>query len=98
MASWQGGLDLPPDPATGKRRQQRVSAKTRRECEALVAAALAAAEAGGSADAGRLTGREYLDRWLAATEPTLKASTFRRYADTARLHVAPLIGSSTSPS
>jgi integrase len=36
--------------------------------------------------------REYFDRWLEATAPTLRAATARRYRDLARLHIVGVIG------
>jgi integrase len=90
--SWYAVIDLPTDPTTGKRRQKRVSAPTRRECEALVAKLLQSAEATTSADAEKILVGEYLSRWLDAAAASLKPSTYRRYSDTIRLHVVPLIG------
>ncbi|MDP9358886.1 MAG: site-specific integrase [Chloroflexota bacterium] len=90
--AWYAVVDLPPDPATGKRRQKRVSAPTKRECETLVTQVIAAAERGGTTVDGKETVRHYLARWLAAVEPTLKPATFRRYGDMVRLHIVPVAG------
>ncbi len=90
--SWYAVVDLPPDPATGKRRQKRVSAKTRRECETLIAELLAATNSGSSVAKDKATVAEFVDRWLEATEANVKPATARRYSDLMRLHVLPVIG------
>jgi Phage integrase, N-terminal SAM-like domain len=36
--------------------------------------------------------REFLDRWLASAESSLKLSTYRRHADFIRLHTVPMLG------
>ncbi|HEV2109067.1 MAG TPA: tyrosine-type recombinase/integrase [Thermomicrobiales bacterium] len=91
--SWYAVVDLGPDPVTGKRRQKRVSAPTRKACEERVRETIRIAEQGGMADAGKMTVREYLDRWLPSIEPTLRPSTHRRYSDLMRQHVVPVLGS-----
>ncbi len=90
--AWYAVVDLPPDPVTGKRRQKRVSAPTKRECESLATQVIAAAERDSVTAAGKETVRAYLTRWLAAVEPTLKPATFRRYGDMVRLHIVPVVG------
>ncbi len=90
--SWYAVVDLGPDPVTGKRRQRRISAPTKREVQALVAAKLTEADGGIVADGGKMTLRDLCERWLAATETSVKPSTFRRYKDTVRLHILPLLG------
>ncbi|MDP9363743.1 MAG: site-specific integrase [Chloroflexota bacterium] len=89
--SWSAIVDLPPDPATGKRRQKRVTARTKREVESQVAELIQKAETGFT-DAGKLTVRDFFDRWLEAVAPTLRPSTARRYRDVARLHIVGVIG------
>jgi integrase len=89
--TWTAIVDLPPDPATGKRRQKRVSYRTKREVELAVAELIHKTESGFT-DAGKITVREYFDRWLVATAPTLRAVTLRRYRDLARLHIVGIIG------
>jgi integrase len=90
--SWTALVDLPPDPATGKRRRKRVTARTKRDVELQVADLISKTENGGFTDAGKLTVREFFDRWLDATAPTLRPSTARRYRDVARLHIVGVIG------
>ena len=89
--SWTAVVDLPPDPATGNRRQKRVTARTKREVEQQVAALIQAGQTGFT-DAGKLSVRGYFDRWLETTAPTLRAVTVRRYRDIVRLHIVGVIG------
>jgi integrase len=89
--SWTAIVDLPPDPATGRRRQKRITARTKRELELQVANLIQAGQAGFT-DAAKLSVREYFDRWLDATAPTLRDVTVRRYRDIVRLHIAGVIG------
>jgi integrase len=89
--SWTVLVDLPPDPATGNRRRKRITARTKREVETQMVEVLAAAQTGFT-DAGKVTVREFFDRWLDATAPTLRPSTARRYRDVARLHIVGVIG------
>jgi len=91
--SWYAVIDIGPDPVTGKRRQKRVSAPTRKECETLVRLALHAAGTGRTIAEEGLTVRDYFARCLASVEPTVRLSTFRRYSDLVRLRVAPELGS-----
>lgn len=88
--SWTAVVDLPPD-ASGKRRQKRVTARTKREVEALVAELIQKAQTG-YVDAGKITVSEYFDRWLEGVSPSLRPSTARRYRDVARLHIVSQIG------
>lgn len=89
--SWTAIVDLPSDPATGKRRQKRITARTKREVELQLAALIQAGQTG-YIDAGKVTVREFLDQWLETTAPTISAVTFRRYRDLIRLHISGLIG------
>src|ERR671910_1268994 len=68
--SWSALVDLPPDPVTGKRRRKRITARTKREVETQVAELIHKAETGFTA-AGKLTVREFFDRWLESAAPTL---------------------------
>src|SRR5215210_2367650 len=89
--SWTALVDLPPDPATGNRRRKRITARTKREVERQVAALIQAGQTGFT-DAGKLSVREFFDRWLENTAPTLRAVTVRRYRDVVRLHIVGVIG------
>ncbi len=88
---WTAVVDLPPDPATGKRRQKRITARTKREVELQVAALIQAGQSG-FIDAGKTTLRDFLDKWLEITAPTISAVTYRRYRDLIRLHISSVIG------
>src|SRR3954452_22381130 len=88
--SWTAIVDLPPDPATGKRRQKRVTARTKREVELQVAELIHKAETGFT-DAGKVTVREFFDHWLESVTPTLRPATVRRYRDLARLHIVRIV-------
>jgi integrase len=89
--SWTAVVDLPPDPTTGKRRQKRITARTKREVEAQAAELIQKANTG-FVDAGKVTVREFFDHWLETTAPTLRAVTVRRYRDLVRLHIVGVIG------
>jgi len=89
--TWSTVVDLPTDPATGKRRQRRVSGKTRKEAERKAAEMIHLAETG-FLDAKKVTVADFFDRWLAATAPTLRPSSVKRYRDLARLHIVGNIG------
>jgi integrase len=89
--SWTAVVDLPPDPATGKRRQKRITGRTKREVETQVAELIQMARTG-YVDAGKITVRDFFARWLETTAPTLRPVTQRRYRDLVRLHIVGVIG------
>jgi len=89
--SWSAIVDLPADPVSGKRRQKRITARTKKEIEAKVAEIIQKSQAG-FIDAGKLTVREFFARWLETTAPTLRPVTQRRYHDLVRLHIVGGIG------
>jgi integrase len=90
--TWTVVVDMPPDPATGKRRQKRLTAPTKREVEELAAKHIQSMSEGSYAESSRLTLAEYLDRWLASLGQSVRPSTRRRYTDLMRQHVIPIIG------
>jgi Arm DNA-binding domain len=55
--SWYCVVDLGADPITGKRRQKRVSASTKRGCEALALEAIQEVAKGTPASADKVTGK-----------------------------------------
>jgi integrase len=89
--TWSTVVDLGTDPATGKRRQKRISGHTRKDVERQAAEAIQRAETG-FLDSKRVTVADFFSRWLEATAPTLRPSTLRRYRDLARLHLFDTIG------
>ena len=75
----------------GKRRY--VSGKNKAEARAKLRKARGDAERGLVFDADNLKVGEYLDRWLAdSVSDTVKATTFERYEQIARLHLKPALG------
>ncbi len=94
-ATWRFVVDLPPDPATGRRRQRRGSGfRTRKDAEAALNELLASVDGAplGRA-AARQTIQEFFDEWLTANKPpALSPTTWKGYADLARNRVVPRIG------
>lgn len=90
--TWYGRYDYL-DPATGKRVHKRVSAPTRKACEALIRDAIQRVETGKASLDDKITVREYLvDRWLPSIAATVRPATARRYADIVKNHTIPIIG------
>src|SRR5688572_5759523 len=91
--SWTMMIDLPRNPVTGKRRQQRLTADSKREVEAMATKALAAIESGGfaEADAKKLTMEKYLEQSLESIRGNVNPITMRHYSDLVRLHINPAI-------
>lgn len=84
-------VDLPNDPATGKRRQRRVTEKTRKALETKAAEIIHAAETGFVASQAEMFGK-FWERWCDVKATELSPSTARRYRDLGRLHLAGLAG------
>jgi integrase len=77
--------------ADGRRRY--VSAKTKTEARRVLRQAMSDADRGLIFDADNLKVGEYLDRWLSdSVSDTVKATTFERYEQIARLHLKPALG------
>jgi integrase len=77
--------------ADGRRRY--VSAKTKTEARRALRQAMADADRGLIFDADNLKVGEYLDRWLSdSVSDTVKATTFERYEQIARVHLKPALG------
>jgi integrase len=86
-------FDLPPDPLTGVRRTAGKSGfSTRKEAEAALRAALAAAEKGRHVSSSRKTVSEFLDEWLSTMEGRVRPSTLSNYRDYRDAYVNPIIG------
>lgn len=74
-------------------RRRYVSAKTKTETQRALRQAMADADRGLVFDADNLTLGEHLGRWLKdAVKGTVKATTFERYEQIARLHIGPELG------
>ncbi|MDQ5826833.1 MAG: site-specific integrase [Chloroflexota bacterium] len=74
----------------GKKRY--IYAKTRKEAARRLNQAIADRDAGLVYDSENWTVANYLERWLASVKPTVKHSTYRRYEEASRLHIAPALG------
>lgn len=73
-------------------RRRYVSAKTKTEAQKSLRQAMSDADRGLLFEAGTVTVREYLDRWLADTRDTVRRNTWDRYEGIVRLHLKPSIG------
>ena len=70
-----------------------VSAKTKTETEQKLRQAMTDADRGLTFDAGGLTLRDYLSRWLNdSVRDTVRDTTFERYEQIVRLHIQPALG------
>jgi integrase len=89
---WVGTISLGYDGA-GKRRRRTVYADSKADVQAKVRALQTSADAGALPDAGRITVGEYVNHWLEHTaRPAVRATTYQRYEQLARLHVCPSLG------
>lgn len=75
---WTAVVELTPD-ASGKRRQRRISGRTRREVEREMNALLTDVERGTYVDSRRVTVGEYLAAWLTGAESGVRPSTLKQY-------------------
>jgi integrase len=89
---WYPRLELPRGP-DGRRRFEALGGyPTRTQAEAALADALARRSHGFALDPAKLTVDQYLDRWLAHIQTTLRARTVARYRALLAHHVRPYIG------
>ena len=73
-------LDVGPNPATGRRRQQwKGGYKTRKAAEAGLRELMAAVDSGQHVTRSATTVGEYLDEWLAGQEARLRPTTWNSY-------------------
>ncbi|CAN5692506.1 site-specific integrase [soil metagenome] len=89
--TWSTVADIGIDPATGRRRQKRISGKTRKDAERKAAEAIHRAD-NGFVDPKNATVNDLFAAWLDATSPTLRPATLRRYQDVHRLYIGGNIG------
>jgi integrase len=68
-----------------------VSAKTKSGCREKLRQAMSDADRGLVFDAGALTLGEYLDKWLASIEGTVRQRTWERYEQLVRVHIKPAL-------
>jgi integrase len=86
-------IELDPDPATGKRRQKWHSGfRTKKEAERARIDLLSKFDRGEYVEPTQLTVAEFIEEWLTAIRPTVKASTWNGYASKARNHIVPHLG------
>ena len=92
--SWTLTIELPRDVMTGKRRQKHETFKgTKRQAEQRLTYLLAERDQGMSVPSAKTTVGEYLTTWLATyAEGAVAPTTYRRYEQLIRVHVAPVIG------
>lgn len=86
---WQGRIELPPDPVTGKRRQKYVYADKRQECQRLVNEIIYKLETSDFTDPGKLTVDAYLDEWFLTYCDKLANSTKQGYKNYIYNHISP---------
>ena len=91
--SWQISVSAGFDPVTGKRRQiWRTVRGTKKNAEQELTRLLREVDKGTSADPGRITLGEYLERWLEHMRTRVRSRTLERYAEIVRGHLAPSLG------
>ena len=92
--SWSIVLDLPRDPATGRRRQQWLSVKgTKKDAEKRLAELVHQLDTGGFVKPTRLTVGEFLHQWLRDYAwPNLAPRTAEGYEHIIRQHLIPGLG------
>jgi integrase len=90
--TWTAVIDVPPDPVTGKRRQRRLSAPTKKDLEDLVRKELHSIGTGSYIEPARVTVREYLADWVASIEASVRPTTFLRYRDICERQLAGALG------
>ncbi len=92
-AGWSYAVDLPPDPATGKRRQRlKGGFHTKREAEAALAELVTDVQRGNLTKSGHQQLRDWLEEWLTAIGPSLRPTTRDLYAMAVRSWIVPRIG------
>lgn len=75
------------------RKRSSVSGKTRAEVSRKLTEALADRDGGFICDAGKLTVRQYLSRWLAdSVKGAVKEATYANYSYLAHTHISPALG------
>lgn len=92
--TWTFVGELGPDPATGRRRQKRLSGfRTKKEAQAAGAALHADVAEGSYTEPAKLTTKKFLtEQWLPATRATVRQTTADNYANKIDTYVVPAIG------
>jgi integrase len=89
---WYPRLELPRRPDGTRRFEALGGYPTRSQAEAALADALTRRSHGFALDPAKLTVNQYLDRWLAHIQATLRARTVARYRALLDHHVRPYLG------
>ncbi len=91
--SWRLIFDLERD-HTGKRCQKTVTVRgSKKDAEAELSRILADIQHGGFVDPGKVTVREYLQKWLVHVATKTSAKTHERYSEIVELGIVPRLGS-----
>jgi integrase len=91
--TWSYTVYLGRDAVTGKKRYKQVGGfPTRRACEEALRQLVDRVRTSDYADAGSTTVAEFVERWLTATESTIKPTTAASYRNMLEIHVVPTLG------
>ncbi|MBO8183643.1 MAG: tyrosine-type recombinase/integrase [Archaeoglobus sp.] len=90
---WAGVVELPRDPATGKRRQKWIYGDTKKEVEAKVNKLIHQIETGTYMEVTNMTVADYLREWLKNHRVNLSILTAEGYERYIEKHIIPEIGS-----
>lgn len=91
--SWKMTIDVGEDPATGKRKQKKLTAPTKTELEKMAAKILADVAKGTYFEPEKQSFGEYLDYWLQAYgKPNLGPRTYQEYKSIVDKHLKPALG------
>src|SRR5947208_13542198 len=91
--TWTYVLAVGREHVTGKKRQRWVGGfKTKADAELALTRALAAHDGGVTAGTTTLNVAQFLDEWLEAVRPSLKATTAKSYVEMMQGYVVPRIG------
>jgi integrase len=89
---WSVRIELPPDPVTGERKRTRLTARTKRELEALVAKTRTNVQEGTYVQPDKQSFGAYLTYWLETHGGNLRATTLASYRQTVDKHIIPALG------
>jgi integrase len=90
---WVAVLDLGRDPGTGRRRQALRRARTKREADQLLVKLLGERETGVERPVGRITVRQYLERWVRDyVDVSVAPSTASHYHEIVDRRLIPALG------
>ena len=89
---WHATVDLGRDPLTGKRRQKRVTALTRKALDQKIAALLTDPDQGKRPAADTMTVASFLTDWAATLDTTMRPSSANRYRRIVTGTLLPMIG------